>query len=259
MGSARETRRASPIVVLPGEQPASRSGDAARAGPTEHVGAGRGIFAQVSRRTAAIAFPTVHPEFPMSFASPVRTITRSFVALGAMLVALSLPSATVRAQAAPAGLLAVGTMAPDFTVSTVTKDGRTAEPFTLSKHRGETVVLAFFPKARTSGCTAQMHTYRDKYATLFKNGQKIRLIGISTDTEADLTAWAKDDGFQFAFGADTERKVGQLYGAARDGGFHNRFLYVIGPDGKISYATSFRPLAQDAYDTLDAEIRKVAR
>lgn len=168
-------------------------------------------------------------------------------------------AASLGAQAAPAGLLAAGTVAPDFTLVTVTKDGRTAKSFTLSEHRGETVVLAFFPKARTSGCTAQMHTYRDKYASLFHNGQKVRLIGISTDTDADLTAWAKDDGFQFLLGADTDRKVGALYGAAREGGFHNRYLYVIGPDGKISYATSFRPLAQEAYDALDAEIRKVAK
>ena len=193
----------------------------------------------------------------MSLVSQSRRLT-----LGAATFALALfaaPAPALEAQAAPSGLLQVGQAAPDFTLVTVTKDGRTAEPFTLSKHRGETVVLAFFPKARTSGCTAQMHAYRDKYASMFMNGQKVRLIGISTDTDADLTAWAKDDGFQFALGADTDRAVGALYGAAREGGLHNRYLYVIGPDGKITYATSFRPLAQEAYDTLDAEIKKVAR
>jgi thioredoxin-dependent peroxiredoxin len=195
----------------------------------------------------------------MLLVSSARRLTLAMTALTAAVVAAPFVSTSLHAQAAPAGLLQVGQMAPDFTVVTATKDGRTAEPFTLSKHRGETVVLAFFPKARTSGCTAQMHTYRDKYEALFQNGQKIRLIGISTDTDADLTAWAKDDGFQFAFGADTDRAVGALYGAARDGGLHNRYLYVIGPDGKISYATSFRPLSQDAYDELDAEIKKVAR
>jgi peroxiredoxin len=193
----------------------------------------------------------------MPFASLPRL--RPFVA-GAALLSLAAAASSAQAQAAaPAGLLAVGTMAPDFTVTTVTKDGRTAEAFTLSKHRGETIVLAFFPKARTSGCTAQMHTYRDKYAELFRNGQKVRLVGVSTDTPEELIAWARDDGFQFAFAADTDRAVGRLFGAARDGGFHNRFLYVISPEGKITYATSFRPLAQDAYEQLDAEIRKVAR
>ncbi len=179
--------------------------------------------------------------------------------LGATLVAAPMATASLSAQAAPAGMLAVGQMAPDFTLTSVTADGPTAKPFKLSDHRGETVVLAFFPKARTSGCTAQMHSYRDKYGSMFMDGKKVQLVGISTDNAADLTAWAKDDGFQFAMGADTDKAVGGLYGAATETGFHKRFLYVIGPDGKISYATSFRPLSQDAYDELDAAIKAAGR
>ncbi len=166
--------------------------------------------------------------------------------------------AAASAQTPAPDLLAVGETAPDFTLTTVTKDGATT-PFTLSQHRGETVVLAFFPKARTSGCTAQMHTYRDKYDSMFLGGKQVRLIGISTDNAADLTAWAKDDNFQFAMGADTDKAVGALYKAANDAGFHRRYLYVIGPDGKIAYATNFRAMAQDAYDELDAAIKKIAR
>ncbi len=165
----------------------------------------------------------------------------------------------VFAQAPTPAPLAVGTVAPDFTLTTVTQAGPTAAPFKLSEHRGETVVLAFFPKARTSGCTAQMHTYRDKYESMFLNGKKVTLVGISTDNGADLTAWAKDDGFQFALGADSDKKVGALYNAATEAGYHRRYLYVIGPDGKITYATSFRAMAQEAYDELDAAIKKAAR
>lgn len=176
--------------------------------------------------------------------------------LAALTVAFSASTATAQAASE---LLTVGQMAPDFTLTTVTANGPTATPFKLSEHRGETVVLAFFPKARTSGCTAQMHSYRDKYESMFMNGKKVQLIGISTDNAADLTAWAKDDGFQFSMGADTDRAVGGLYGAAREGAYHRRYLYVIGPDGKITYATSFRPLAQQAYDELDAALKKTAR
>lgn len=177
----------------------------------------------------------------------------------AALVCAAAFAPSLGAQAAPPNLLAVGDMAPDFTLTTVTREGPTAKPFKLSEHRGETVVLAFFPKARTSGCTAQMHTYRDKYDSMFMSGTKVRLIGISTDNGADLTAWARDDGFQFAMGADTDKKVGALFNAATETGYHKRFLYVIGPDGKIAYATNFRAMAQDAYDELDAAIKKVAR
>ena len=77
-------------------------------------------------------------------------------------------AASLTAQAAPAApaanALKVGDAAPDFTLLTVTKNGLEAKPFKLSEHRGETVVLAFFPKARTSGCTTQMKAYRDQYA-----------------------------------------------------------------------------------------------
>jgi peroxiredoxin Q/BCP len=183
----------------------------------------------------------------------------SSLVAAAALIATPLVAPTVHAQAPVPSPLAVGSVAPDFTLTTVTQAGPTAAPFKLSDHRGETVVLAFFPKARTSGCTAQMHTYRDKYESMFLNGKKVTLIGISTDNGADLTAWAKDDGFQFALGADGDKKVGSLYNAATETGYHRRYLYVIGPDGKITYATSFRAMAQDAYDELDAAIKKVAR
>ncbi|MCE2900670.1 MAG: redoxin domain-containing protein, partial [Gemmatimonadetes bacterium] len=69
--------------------------------------------------------------------------------------------------------LKVGDLAPDFTVTTVTAKGADSAPFTLSAHRGETVVLAFFPQAGTPGCTTQMEAYRDRYATLFKGGQEV--------------------------------------------------------------------------------------
>ena len=190
----------------------------------------------------------------MSLRFSLLTLPVLATALGAS--ALSTPA--LPAQDAAAELLAVGTQAPDFTLTTVTANGRTATPFRLSEHRGEIVVLAFFPKARTSGCTAQMHTYRDKYASMFRNGQKVRLIGISTDDDADLVAWAKDDKFPFLLGADTDKAVGKLFGAANITGFHRRYLYVIGPDGKIAYATNFRAMAQDAYDDLDAAIKKIA-
>ena len=88
---------------------------------------------------------------------------------------------SVTAQAQPgAGDLAVGAVAPDFTIEAVNATGVLAKPFKLSEHKGETVVLAFFPKARTTGCTVQMESYRDQYATLMNGGQKVTLVGIST-------------------------------------------------------------------------------
>lgn len=186
--------------------------------------------------------------------------TRNALALAATVAVFSLAgSSTVAAQAvAGTGALAVGQMAPDFTLKTVTSAGVTAKPFKLSEHKGETVVLAFFPKARTSGCTTQMTSYRDQYATLMNGGQKVTLIGISVDPDTALTSWAHDAKFQFMMGSDEDKAVGEKYGAAT-ARFHSRILYVIAPDGKISYVASpFKQLDAAAYTDLGAAIDKAA-
>lgn len=163
-------------------------------------------------------------------------------------------SASAAAQAA----LKVGDVAPDFTVTSVTAAGTDAKPFRLSEHRGETVVVAFFPKARTSGCTTQMETYRDKYADVFQGGKNVTLLSVSTDDAATLAKWAKDDRFPFRFGADESKAVGKAYGANTIL-WHKRHLYVIDPAGKIAYiATPFLQMSADAYTALGAAIREAA-
>ncbi len=185
----------------------------------------------------------------------IRSRAARFVAV--LAVAAIAPS-LVGAQAAPAAALSplkVGEMAPDFTVTVVTSAGVAAKPFKLSEHKGETVVLAFFPKARTSGCTVQMETYRDKYANTFQGGKKVTLIGVSIDSDTALVAWARDAKFPFHFAADTDRKVGVAYGANAGTGSHKRTLYVIDPSGKISYvAAPFNQMSADAYTDLGTAI-----
>jgi len=182
-----------------------------------------------------------------------RSVARAFVAAAVTAMMFASPS-VVTAQSAAAAApvpLKVGDVAPDFTVVTATANGVTAKPFTLSEHKGETVVLAFFPKARTSGCTVQMESYRDKYAELFNGGKKVTLVGVSIDSDTALTSWAKDASFPFAFAADTDRKVGVAYGANNGTGFHKRTLYVIDGNGKISYvAAPFQQMSADAYTQL---------
>ncbi len=167
--------------------------------------------------------------------------------------------ATVPAFAGAQTALKVGDVAPDFTVTTVTAKGVDAKPFKLSEHKGETVVLAFFPKARTSGCTVQMESYRDKYADVFKGGKKVTLVGVSIDADTALISWAKDAKFPFHFAADTERKVGVAYGANAGTGYHKRHLYVIDPQGRIAYITTpFNQMSADAYTDLGSAIGKAA-
>jgi len=164
------------------------------------------------------------------------------------------------APAAPGAQPAVGAMAPDFTLPGATSAGVLAKPVQLSALRGRTVVLAFFPKARTSGCTVQMKTYRDQYATLFGGGKDVTLLAISTDADSTLASWAKDEAFPFTFLSDIGGTVGKQYGAFNPkSSMDNRVLLVIAPDGKVSYVASpFREVDPTSYSILDAELKKAA-
>ncbi|MEP6780643.1 MAG: peroxiredoxin family protein [Gemmatimonadaceae bacterium] len=164
------------------------------------------------------------------------------------------------AQAAPGtGALAVGEVAPDFTIKSVNANGLTVKPFHLAEHRGETVVIAFFPKARSQGCTVQMESYRDNYSTLMHNGNKVTLIAISIDPDTALQSWAREAKFQFSFGSDVDHAVGAKFGASNATGGHKRVLYVINPDGKIGYlASPFKQLSAGAYTELGLAIDKAA-
>ncbi|MES2306663.1 MAG: redoxin domain-containing protein [Gemmatimonadota bacterium] len=150
---------------------------------------------------------------------------------------------------APAALLAqdagpkVGDMAPDFTLPAATMTGVSAKPVHLSELRGRTVVLAFFPKARTSGCTIQMKAYRDKYADLFGGGKDVTLLAISTDSAAALASWATDEKFPFTFVSDAGKSAGAAYATLLEGRpYENRVAFVIGKDGRI--AKIFRPFRE---------------
>ena len=176
-----------------------------------------------------------------------------------VLAAALVTCVTVAHAQAPAALPEVGPkvgeVAPDFSLPGATIDGVMKGPVSLSQFKGQTVVIAFFPKARTSGCTMQMHAYRDRYTELFKDGKKVTLVGVSVDPDSALTSWAKDDGFKFHFAADVDRKVGVAYGANAGTGSNKRHLYVIDPSGKISYvAVPFRQAADEAYTELGTAI-----
>ena len=106
-----------------------------------------------------------------------------------------------------------------------------------------------------------MHAYRDQYAKLFRDGQNVVLVAISTDPVDTLAAWARDDQFQFLFASDTGSVVGKAYGAfAAKYNLDNRDLFVVGPDGKIAYRElPFREIDPASYATLSAALDSVAR
>ena len=185
---------------------------------------------------------------------PTHTIAASALVLAA---ALTTPAAAQQQAETPAGPK-VGDMAPDFSIRAVTRHGALEAPVQLSDYRGETVVIAFFPKARTSGCTVQMESYRDRYAELFNGGRSVTLLAVSVDPDTALHSWARDAGFPMLFGSDVGGEVGSKYGAFR-GQVDDRSLFVVDPDGRIAYvARPFRQMAEDAYTELAAVVDRLA-
>lgn len=172
-------------------------------------------------------------------------------------VAALLFATALGGQEAQSGGPKVGDLAPDFTLAAATKAGVNPTPITLSGLRGQTVVLAFFPKARTGGCTAQMEAYRDQYATLFNDGNGVIVLAISTDDAPTLHDWAAEKSFPVTFLSDKDATVGQLYDVKAPAlNINRRVLFVIGPDGRVRHVMRpFRELSADAYTELGEAVR----
>ncbi|MEP6572258.1 MAG: redoxin domain-containing protein [Gemmatimonadota bacterium] len=101
-----------------------------------------------------------------------------------------------------------------------------------------------------------MDAYRDQYAKLFKNGQKVVLLAISVDSPKELASWAKDKQYPFRFLSDSGGVVGRHYGAWESKyKVDNRSLFVIGPDGTITHVMApFNEIDATAYTELRAAI-----
>jgi peroxiredoxin len=118
-----------------------------------------------------------------------------------------------------------GSKAPDFTL--VGSDGNT---YRLSDYAGKRVVLMFYPKSNTPGCTAQNCAIRDQYEKL---SQYAVVFGISVDTPEAQTNFAKQHNLKHIVLADADGKVAEAYQVRTGAGFASRTTYVIAPDGTI--------------------------
>lgn len=84
------------------------------------------------------------------------------------------------------------------------------------------------------------------------------LLGVSTDPDTTLAAFAKESNYPGVFASDSGQVIGKLYGSIR-GSFDARNLFVIGPDGRIAHRMiSFNVLSQDAYTELEKAVDQAA-
>lgn len=130
--------------------------------------------------------------------------------------------------------LEVGQMAPDFEAKIET--GKTIK---LSDYRGKKVVLYFYPKDATPGCTAQACNLRDNYDALLKAGYVV--LGISSDDEKSHKKFIEKQNLPFPLIADTDLKVHEAYGTWVEKSMYGRkymgtarTTFVIDEQGKLA-------------------------
>ena len=127
----------------------------------------------------------------------------------------------------------VGDPAPDFTLPS-----STGEMVSLSGFRGKSeVVLFFYPKDNTPGCTAQACAFRDSHEVFKEAGAEV--IGISSDSEGSHRQFAKLWSLPFSLLSDSKGEVRARYGVARTLGlFPGRVTYLIDRAGVVRHVFS---------------------
>ena len=130
---------------------------------------------------------------------------------------------------AAATVPAAGTQAPAFSLTS--QEGNQVK---LSDFKGKWVVLYFYPKDFTSGCTMEAHNFQHDLASYVKADAVI--LGVSVQDASSHKSFCAKEGLQFKLLADTDHKVSEEYGSLKD--YHGMTLsarntFIIDPNGKI--------------------------
>ena len=130
--------------------------------------------------------------------------------------------------------LKVGSKAPDFTLLDAN-----GEKVSLKDFKGRTVLIYFYPKANTPGCTVEACDFRDLRPKFVK--KDVTILGVSADAPKMLAGFIAKQKLNFTLLSDPDHKMIEAYGAWRMKKFMGReFMgivrssYLIGPDGKIA-------------------------
>ena len=130
----------------------------------------------------------------------------------------------------------VGEKAPDFSAQ-----DETGRSWSLKALKGKTVVLYFYPKDNTSGCTVEACDFRDRFDSFAK--KKVALLGVSPDTAKSHAGFKAKHGLPFPLLVDEKKDICRAYGVGKTktlGGRRSmgveRSTFVIGPDGVVLHA-----------------------
>jgi peroxiredoxin Q/BCP len=126
-----------------------------------------------------------------------------------------------------------GDKAPEFTAQD--QDGAT---ISLADYKGKNVILYFYPKDDTPGCTAEACSFRDNYQSMLSNGFEV--IGVSTDDEKSHKKFVNKYSLPFTLIADTDKRIVEAYGVWVEKNMYGkkymgtaRTTFIIDADGNI--------------------------
>jgi peroxiredoxin Q/BCP len=129
----------------------------------------------------------------------------------------------------------VNEKAPDFTLP-----DENGEPVTLSSLQGKPIVLFFYPRANTSGCTTEACSFRDHYGKLTRSG--FTVLGISPDTSKAQKKFQEKYSLPYPLLADTDKDVAKLFDVLKEKNMYGkkvmgieRTTFLIAPDGTIAH------------------------
>ncbi len=163
-----------------------------------------------------------------------RLAAASLTAAALMLLALAAatppPAAADEPTAGAAAMPAAGAMAPDFSLTS-----NEGTPTSLKDYRGQWVVLYFYPKDFTSGCTLEAHNFQRDLAKYEKIHAVI--LGVSVDTAQSHKDFCAKEGLNFKLLADPDGKVVAAYGSGMEykgNKLAARNTFIVDPSGKIA-------------------------
>lgn len=149
-------------------------------------------------------------------------------------------------------MLSEGDVAPDFS----SRD-QAGNPIKLSDFRGQKVVLYFYPKDDTPGCTKEACSFRDAHDDYQEKG--IKVLGVSLDTQASHKKFIEKFNLPFTLVADTDHSVADAYGVYGEKEFAgkkymgvSRITFLIDEEGKIVKVFDKVNVDQHSKEVLDA-------
>ena len=152
----------------------------------------------------------------------------------------------------------VGDSAPDFSLPYATRDSISSQPLTLSTLFGKGgIVLAFYPADWSGGCTKEVCTLRDNFASL--GALHAQVLALSGDYVYSHFEWAKHHNLPFALVSDHKHEVAKRYVSYNEVSGHDlRTVYVIDNKGKISYVDlAYSPRDSVSFGKLQNALKKL--